>query len=103
LITHSVLPSCHMRANVVTLNPEGVSHHSPGLPLRLPWDYGSQHFYPERAGLPRCAAVSLNYCLPGFTTNPFARHTDVTQCFSDVHRAEPDLRHGPCGVGESFP
>src|SRR5439155_11819063 len=60
-------------------------------------------FNPYRAGLPRCAAVSLNYCLPGFTTNPFTRHTDVTQCFSDVHRAEPDLRHGPCGLGESFP
>src|SRR5437016_9334403 len=62
--------------------------------------FHDQRFYPEGAGLPRYAAASLNYRLPGFTTNPLRGDTDVTHCFPDVHRAEPDLRHGPCGFGE---
>src|SRR5437660_290911 len=37
---------------------------------------------PFGAGLPRYAAASLNYRLPGFTTNPLRGDTDVTQLFS---------------------
>src|SRR5438034_825869 len=90
-------------------SPEGAAQLSPG---RKPWVSCSISFEPRRggtecrpfgAGLPRYPAVSLNCHLRGFTKNPLRGDTDVTRCFADVHRAEPDLRHGSCGVGESFP
>ncbi len=35
-----------MRLTDVAFYPEGISQHSPGLPLRLPWGYGSDPFLP---------------------------------------------------------
>jgi hypothetical protein len=59
--------------------------------------------YPIDPGLPRCSAVRVNCCLSGVKQILLRGDTDVTQCFASVYRAEPDLRHGPCSLGEPFP
>src|SRR4029077_18239934 len=47
--------------------PEGVASQSPGS-RSAPWVLQREcSNYPEGAGLPRYAAVPVNYCLPGFT------------------------------------
>src|SRR5689334_23044393 len=58
---------------------------------------------PFGAGPPRCRVMSLSYCLIGSTAHLRRGDTDVTPSVSIVHRPQPDLRHGPRGVGEPLP
>src|SRR5687767_2106092 len=46
--------------------------------------------------------ISLNYSLAGSTDNSLRGDTDVTHHLSVLHRAQPDLCHGPGRPGEPF-
>src|SRR5438045_5938708 len=91
------------RQPIIVVAPEGLRCYALFAivnPRLTPW---ATVFRPSGAGLPRCRAMLLSYCLAGGTDVLLRGDTDVTPSLSGVHRPQPGLRHGPRGVGELVP